>query len=571
MKNQKRVSLPLFGDAKNKIRFCVALLASIAETIIILLIAWVLQQVTDVAMGTGNTFSVGTILLIMIGLMLSYAVLNMIVCLTKPRFIACAMENYKSKALEVLVKKQISAFSHESTSFYISALSNDAQMIEDNIHANLIYIVTLCVQLVGAFTIMLLYSPMLTLISLAFSLFPVLASLIIGNRLSEAEKNVAQKNEGYTAAIKEFLEGFSVIKSFKAEKQLLLTVKQMNQGLHMAKCRRARVKIIISLISTMASFVVQFGILFLSAYLIVIEGSSITMGIVMAFVQLLNYVLDPISSLPKTVAEIRSGYALVKRLESALEENHDDSDKVDIFGLNDRIEIKDLTFGYEEDKPVLKDLSFTFESGRAYAVVGGSGSGKSTLLSLLTQSSQKYEGSIKFDGIEMRDISCGTLYDTVSMISQNVFVFNSTLRNNITMFSEADEEKLQRAIELSGLSHLEAERGVEYLCGENGNALSGGERQRISIARSLLRNSSVLLADEATASLDKENAAHVTNSLLDLEGLTRIIVTHALLKDQLERYDCIIAIKDGRIVESGSFSELMERKGYFYSLYTISQ
>ncbi len=157
------------------------------------------------------------------------------------------------------------------------------------------------------------------------------------------------------------------------------------------------------------------------------------------------------------------------------------------------------------------------------------------------------------------------------MIRQDVFVFNASIRENITMFSTFPKEEVDRAIVLSGLSELIAARGEDYLCGENGSGLSGGEKQRISIARSLLRKSQVLLADEATAALDAETACQVAGSILDLAGMLRIVVTHSLDEALLRRYDCILAMKNGRIVERGRFDELMQRRSYFYSLYTVAQ
>ena len=152
-----------------------------------------------------------------------------------------------------------------------------------------------------------------------------------------------------------------------------------------------------------------------------------------------------------------------------------------------------------------------------------------------------------------------------------MFIFNATIRENITLFADFPKEAVERAIRLSGLSQLIAERGEDYLCGENGSGLSGGEKQRISIARSLLKNAQVLLVDEATAALDAQTAHQVSHALLDLSGMTRIVVTHTLEESVLRRYDAILTLRDGRIAEQGSFEELMERRGYFYSLYTVSQ
>ena len=159
----------------------------------------------------------------------------------------------------------------------------------------------------------------------------------------------------------------------------------------------------------------------------------------------------------------------------------------------------------------------------------------------------------------------------VSLIQQNVFVFNGTLRDNVTMFQSVPDEEFERAIRLSGLSELVAQRGEDYICGENGSQLSGGEKQRIAIARSLLRCSNVLLVDEATAALDPATALNVSSAILDLDGITKIVVTHSLERSVLERYDCILTLKNGRLEESGSFEALMEKRGYFYSLFTVSQ
>jgi ABC-type multidrug transport system fused ATPase/permease subunit len=139
------------------------------------------------------------------------------------------------------------------------------------------------------------------------------------------------------------------------------------------------------------------------------------------------------------------------------------------------------------------------------------------------------------------------------------------------MFRDFPEEDIAEAIRLSGLSALIEEKGADYLCGENGSGLSGGEKQRISIARSLLKRAQVLLVDEATAALDAETAYKVSSAILQLEGITAIVVTHALDESLLKQYDSILTLKNGSIVESGTFGELIDKKGYFYSLFTISQ
>ena len=316
--------------------------------------------------------------------------------------------------------------------------------------------------------------------------------------------------------------------------------------------------------------IAQFGVFLIGAYL-ASTGSAITAGVVLIFLQLMNFVMSPIASVPQLLASRKASMALLEKMASAINSNVRTEGAVVHSKLNTAIQVKNLSFGYDEENPVLEDIHMRFEAGKSYAIVGGSGSGKSTLLNLLSGGFESYEGEILFDDHELHTIHSDSLYDLVSIIQQNVFIFNHTVSHNITMFHDFPEDQLTKAIQMAGLTSLVQERGLEYPCGENGSGLSGGERQRISIARCLLRNSSIMLVDEATASLDAETAFSITNSILDLSDLTRIIVTHRLEEALLQRYDQIYVLKEGRLNECGTFEELMKKKGYFYSLYTIAQ
>ena len=342
------------------------------------------------------------------------------------------------------------------------------------------------------------------------------------------------------------------------------------RSLTSARCRKERIGILIQRMGSLAGVTTQLGVFLIGAAL-ALSGKGLTVGTVLLFVQLMNYVISPISVIPVCLAERKAARALIAKAASALEAAGEPEGNAQLGSLTQGIELSHLAFSYEDDKPILRDISFSFEPGKSYAVVGASGSGKSTLLHLLSASQTGYSGQILYDGQELRNIRRSSLYDLISVIQQNVFIFNATIRENITLFADFPEEAVERAIRLSGLSQLIAERGEDSLCGENGTGLSGGEKQRISIARSLLKNAQVLLVDEATAALDAQTAHQVSHAILDLSGMTRIVVTHTLEESALRRYDAILTLRDGSIAEQGSFEELMERRGYFYSLYTVSQ
>lgn len=551
-------------------RFTLAIVQTLLLTGANIMISWLLQQIVDLTTGVDTGWRFNQILgLTLIALVLEAAAFGF-AYLSKPRFIARGIGQYKEYVFSELCKKGISAFSGENSSLYISALSNDAASIENNYLANIFVIVDNVFLCIGALALMFYYSPLLTVISVGLSVLPLVASLLTGNLVAKAEKQVSDRNASYMTTLKDSLVGFSVIKSFRAEAQMRRLFGEKVREVSDAQCTRKEMSILVQMISVSAGTIVQFGVFLIGAYL-ALRGAALSAGTVLVFVQLLNYVINPVGTIPQALAECKAARALVEKVAGALSENVREEGTCVKTELDSGIRLQNLSYAYEAEKPVLQNLNFTFEAGKSYVLVGASGSGKSTLLNLLMASDPDYGGSIRFDDTELREISNESLYEMVSVIQQNVFVFNASIRDNITMFSDFPSEAVDRAIQLSGLSALIEERGEDYLCGENGSGLSGGEKQRISIARSLLKHSRVLLVDEATAALDAQTAYQVSDAILDLKELTRIVVTHALDESLLKRYDCVLALKNGAIIESGSFEELMEKKGYFYSLFTVSQ
>ena len=361
-----------------------------------------------------------------------------------------------------------------------------------------------------------------------------------------------------------------MVKSFKAEKEIFKLFAENNRALEGEKFSKRRIKTIVGMIGTVTGIIAQLGVFLIGSYF-ALSGYGLTPGVVIIFVNLMNFMISPIAELPGLLASRKAARGLIDKLATALESNPVSEGTSELTHLARGIRLENVSFGYDDSKEVLHGISAFFDAGKAYAVVGASGSGKSTMLNLLTAAAGNYRGHILIDDTELRSIASESLYELISVIQQNVFIFNASIRDNVTMFRSFPEQEIEDAISHAHLNALIAERGDGYLCGENSKGLSGGEKQRISIARSLLKKSSVLLADEATASLDAQTAHQVASDILDLDGITRIVVTHGLEESLLRRYDGIVVLKDGRIEESGSFDELMERKGYFHALFTVSQ
>ena len=554
----------------NKFNLAMTVIAAVLEALAALVISWLIKEVADLIAGS-STYGFGTLLIIAGG---GFALEGIAWILDRQflsAFRAKAILQYRAYAFERLMEKGIQAFSGENTSLYISALSNDVNTIETDFVGKLQSTITVGVSFVGALGLMLWYSPLLTLVAIGFSLLPILVSIALGNKAAAAEKKVSDKKESYTGMLKDALSGFSVIKSFKAEKNLSRVHGESNEGVADASKKRTVVNVTVAYASEIAGALLQFGVFFVAAAFVLAGKAGITTGTALVFVQLLNYVLAPIQAFPAFFAGAKASFGLIDKLAGALSKNIPDEGEPIPPRLTEGILVRDLAFSYEEGKPVLQDVDMELRAGGCYALVGGSGSGKSTILNLLMASSKSYQGEILYDGKELRTVSTGSLYDLVSIIQQNVFVFNSTIRDNITMFSQFPEEEVDRAVRLSGLKKLIDEKGADYLCGENGSGLSGGERQRISIARALLRKTPVLFVDEATASLDAETSFGVLDAILKLDGFTRVIVTHDLDENILRRCTGLFALRNGKVSEQGSFDALMAQKGYFYSLFTVSQ
>ena len=553
----------------NKFNLAMTVIASLFGAAAELVISWLIKEVADLISGE-CPYGFATLLIITGGAFALFGLGWILDRTFLSEFRAKAMKQYREYVFDRLMEKGIQAFSGEDSSLYISALSNDVNTIETDFIGRLQSTIQVGIAFVGALGLMLWYSPLLTLIAIGFSLLPIIVSVVLGNKAAIAEKNVSDQKETYTGMLKDALTGFSVIKSFKAEKSIAKLHDHSNAEVAEASKKRTKVNVLVSYSSGFAGAILQFGVFFVAAAL-ALSGKGITAGTAIVFVQLLNYVLGPIQAFPTFFAGMMSANSLIDKLAQALNKHVSEEGEQIPPQLTEGISVKDLAFAYEEEKPVLCDVDMELRAGGCYALVGGSGSGKSTILNLLMVSSKNYQGEILYDGKELKTVSASSLYDLVSIIQQNVFVFNSTIRNNITMFSEFPEEEIDRAVRLSGLKKLIDEKGADYLCGENGSGLSGGERQRISIARALLRKTPVLFVDEATASLDAETSFEVLDAILKLDGYTRVIVTHDLDESILRRCTDLFALKNGAVSEQGTFDDLMAQKGYFYSLFTVSQ
>ncbi len=552
----------------NHLAFTMALIVSIISGTTGLLVSWILKEFIDLMSGQSR-YSMKEMLLISAAFVGGTFVLTVLNYISEPNFIRKAMKQYKDKAFSLLASKNIASFREETTSEYLSALTNDATSIETNYVSKILPIVTKTVTFTGALIMMIVSSPVLTGFVILVMVIPTLVSAIMGKKLEKEQKNVSEKNAEFTSTISDCLGGFQVIKSFRAEEEASELFVKENTELEESKCRMKKVAVVAGSLGAISGLLAQLGVFIMGAYL-AMHNPNFTAGSVLMFTNLMNFLIQHVSELPALLAGKKAAGGLIDKLSQSLSKNNGSAGTEEIKSVGDSINFTDVAYSYDGEKEVLHDINCSFEPCKSYAIVGGSGSGKSTFLNLLMAGENDYKGSITIDGKELKNISTDSLYDIMSVIQQNVFIFNSTIKENVTMFRDFSQDKVDDVLTRAHLEELIDERGESYLCGENGKGLSGGEKQRISIARSLLKDSPILLADEVTSALDAKTSHEVIDEILSLDSMTRIVVTHSLEESTLRRYDEIIVIKDGTIEEKGDFETLIKNNGYFKALFTVA-
>ena len=565
----------LFVELKNQFHrdnhvfFILSVIGALLSGFLGMGVSWLTGELIDTGSGIGK-WSISELLIISLCIAAFFLAASYLTYYAKPRYIKKAMQNYKQALFFKLTEKNIMSFRSESTSTYLSALTNDCTSIEANYLDKEFWFIFRMTSFVTSLALMLFYSPVLTLVAIGVTFLPLTISLLSGKKLSKQEVTVSDRNKSFTATVADCLNGFSVVKAFRAEKPVSGLFSEENTKLENSKYKRTKLQIFINTLGQLSGMTAQVTVFFVGAYM-ALAGKGITAGNVIMFVNLMNFVVAPVAELPGLLAARKASRALIEKIAKSLSESSFAGGEEELQALENGISIKDVSFAYEEGKEVLHNISFDFEAGKSYAIVGASGSGKSTLLNLIMSGAcgAEYSGCIMWDNVELKESSSDSFFDQVSSIDQNVFLFNSSIRDNITMFREFPEEEVSEAIRRSNLKELVEEKGDGYLCGESGKALSGGEKQRISIARSLLKKSSVLVADEITAALDSQTAYKVSSDILDLTGITRIVVTHSLEERLMRRYDKILVMRDGRIEEQGTFDELMADKKYFHALFMV--
>ena len=550
----------------NILNFIILTFTSLFQTAVMIVISLMLEKIMAIATSKDleALYEQGIVFLVLLA---SSILVYLLVTYLKPKYQNKAITQYKNNIYGYILDKNIANFNKHNTSTYISALTNDVTKIETDYLFSAFDLITQITLFLCTIVVMLIYSPLLTLAGIVLSLLPFIGAIMVGGKLAFYEKEISNQNASFMHFIKDNLIGFSTIKVFKSEHKIKDLFIKNNNILENKKASKTKTLALMETVQTILSIVSQFGVFFIGAY-ISIKTGKIAPSVILLFVQLMNYIINPLMQIPSLLSKRLACKPLFTKISEIIKIESDNSLGESIESI-DEIILSNLKFMYD-DKEILTGINHKFEKNKSYAIVGTSGSGKTTLINLLLGKYNNYSGNIYYNNTELKEISLDSLFEISSFVEQNVFVFDDSIINNITMYSKVEAELLNEVIKKSGLSKLIEEKGSDYRCGENGCNLSGGEKQRISIARALVKKAQLLLLDEATSALDNETCSSITNNLLEIDNVTKIMITHRLDEEILNKFDEIIVMKNGQIVEFGTYKQLMANNAIFKSLVELS-
>lgn len=459
----------------------------------------------------------------------------------KNHLLCNARQELKHDLFKKILHQSVLEFERKNLGEYMNELQNNLNMYEELYFKNILQIPMVLLSFVVAVGVCLYISPILLLLIIVIGVLISVMVKKIGNFLAKTTAHYAEQSAVYSSEIKDDFQGHRTICAYDLYKKVAEKHQQANVEMEGAKKINENGKTLFSCLNELAGLTSTLLIMAIAAFFSIRGNFSI--GIVMALGQLSGKIISPIMTASDTWVQFRSSKALTEYYSSVLsgEEITEAKDKKQV--ENGDIELHNVSFTLGSNR-ILEDFSEIFEQGKKYLVVGESGKGKSTLLHIIAGLYPADEGSILVGGTSLQEADASSLSRQITMVSQEVFLFNESIRNNITLFEDYSEEKLQAVVKQCGLENLISElpNGVDTIIKENGVNFSGGEKQRINLARALIKDSPILLLDEVTANLDTATTAYIEKVILSLDGKMVISVSHKMPKEFEMCYDRIICL-----------------------------
>lgn len=469
---------------------------------------------------------------------------------TRGLYLYKSLVNIKMDYVEGLFDKNINEFQAENNAIYLSAITNDMNSIEKNYFEGIYSVGNSFIAFIVAFIVIASVSPMVLFLGASISIVSGLLAIVVAKPLQRHEKQRSDLFQGYTSYIKEVLSAFQIVKANNLDDKVREDFSNKSKDIQE---KRFIIDRIHTYILSLQSFLMNgsFIVIMIITCLMALRG-TITAGAVILIINNMSRVIYPLRELGEWFPKIFSVKGIFEKMDASLQNQENYLETIGMDAFNECIEFKDVSFAYG-DKVVLSNINLSLKRSEKYLIIGPSGGGKSTLLKLLRKYFNPTKGQILIDGKNLKDIKKRDYFNILANIEQEVFLFEDSLRNNICLYKEYGEDEMELAIERAGLSQFvkSLPEGLDTMIYDNGKNISGGERSRVAIARGLLAKSDIIFLDEAFASLDAQVAREIEETLLELEDITIVNVSHVLFEETKDRYDKVLVVKDKSVLGQG--------------------
>ncbi|MBD9645246.1 MULTISPECIES: lipid A ABC transporter ATP-binding protein/permease MsbA [Pantoea] len=510
--------------------------------------------------------------LVVIGLMLVRGVTSYISSYCISWVSGNVVMNMRRRLFGHMMGMPVTFFDQQSTGTLLSRITYDSEQVASSSSSALVTVVREGASIIGLFIMMFYYSWQLSLILIVLAPIVSFAIRTVSKRFRSISKNMQNTMGQVTTSAEQMLKGHKEVLIFggqevEAKRFSQVSNRMRQQGMKLVSASSISDPVIQLIASLALAFV-----LYAASFPSVME--TLTAGTITVVFSSMIALMRPLKSLTNVNAQFQRGMAACQTLFSILDSEQEvDNGKREMDRAKGDVEFRNVTFTYPgREIPALRDINLSLPAGKTVALVGRSGSGKSTMASLLTRFYDIDSGEILLDGHDLREYTLRSLRNQVALVSQNVHLFNDTVANNISYARNGQytREQIEQAATMAHAMDFiqKMDNGLDTVIGENGVLLSGGQRQRIAIARALLRDCPILILDEATSALDTESERAIQAALDELQkNRTSLVIAHRL--STIEKADEIVVVEDGRIVERGTHSVLLEQKGAYAQLHKL--